>query len=242
MAGGHLNVIFHGVFAFVLTEECIEVLVPVFDKQQVCAESGKIKTGLKPNHTYYLSGVCRDKPVKRFSSAETLVLENFRVINRGSNSLFGSIFLPFPSHVYTLRDVPIKDVDFFRGSAARKISAATCPLVHVLTYALENSSKAELGNISLAPAQVNLHISSEPNFLDLAAPGPLECFDSLTRLFPGLDLKMAERATAPSPVTRKNQERVLDDLLGIEQLSYQERQLRGKAPFPAYFSVVIDNT
>ena len=245
MAGGHINLIFHGVFAFVFTDECIEVLVPVFQGQTLLIGSQNC-AGTK-GQSYYLSGVCRDKPLKRFQWKDTPIIDNTRVINRGGNALLCSFYLPFPTQLYTLRKLNIKDRDVFQGSSASKIRAETWPLVHVFRFPLGDSSKLALGGVPIPPGTKHLHISSEPPFdkhLPMSTtPKPEDCFDRLIELFPGLNLRLTDPENAPGPDNLSNQSDIPAELQD-EQFSTEEKNawLNSSWPLPSYLSLVIDNT
>jgi hypothetical protein len=256
LAPGHLNVIFHGLFAFVYTDECIEVLIPKFQQQKVCAETPTVGYSLTQGNTYTLTGVSLARSAVRFPRDETAVLENFRVINRGANALFCSIYLPRPPRISTLRKVRT-NTNFFQGATAAKIVTKTLPLIHVLTYDFTDDASVRLedfevgGHGALSQRRtLNLHVFSETTSSAGPAahhiPETFHTFRSLVRLFPGVDLALIHDDWISPEVT--------DLPLGIDadpdQRSLEERRRGGAAPltnpannpFPIGYSLVVDNT
>jgi hypothetical protein len=262
MAAGHLNIIFHGLFAFVRTDECIEVLAPHLANHDYRAGTLQQEIPLTGGHSYCLEGVLRTTKNVRFPADNMAVLEDFQVINRGGNALHCSIYLPFPLRIGTLRPVPLRGVEFFQGADASRITAKELPLLHVLTYNFEDHERVGLGGIQwtgqLDPGRgtMNLHVFAEP-----APPAPapgqppalqpaggpaddhaLTSFRSLVRLFPGMDLRLVHRGWVRPDTTA---------VLGIDsdadQRSLFEREHHGALPpaanqFVNCFSLAVDNS
>ena len=239
MATGHLNLIFHGSFAFVYMRECIEVLIPDLITKPIAMGDPTDPNqahALDQRHTYCLEKV--NRPLRELSIPEqgAPVLSDFRVINRGTNALFCSLYLPFPEQWFTLRAVCNKKRDLFGGHAAGQIVAESVALVHALTYKHSEKEDLFLGDIEIdGPPKDhtrNFHLFSE-------GLTPARAFERLTRLFPGMDLKLESDEVDASP-QRTELSRGLDEK---DQLSlYENHNNQAHHSNPKHLSILVDNT
>jgi len=199
MAAGKLNVIFHGQFAFVFTSECVEALIPVTTHGNVCRAGPRGPTGnLAANRSYCLTGV--DGGEARLARDETAVLEGFRVIDRASNALHCSLYLPLPWKMKALRCLQGRASYYFQGETARNITAERLALVNVFTYEYLNHAEVRLENLWTAAAgrTNNLHVVSDaPQNPAPVAGHAQDSFRDLTRLFPGMRLQLARENWEP---------------------------------------------
>lgn len=196
MAAGQLNVVFHGQFAFVFTSECVEVLIPVTHGNVYRAgRRGPAVANLVGGRSYCLTGVAPASSEARLARDETAVLDGFYVINRASNALHCSLYLPLPWKMKALRCVPGGASDFFLGETARKIAAKRLALVNVFTYEYRSHADVHLGDLTWTPdanRTNNLHVVSDaPENAPPTAHHVKSAFIHLTRLFPGMRLELA---------------------------------------------------
>ncbi len=237
MSAGHLNLIFHGSFAFVGTDECVEVLIPVLSSGTACVENSSqspVSMNFASGSAYSLTGVDRTIRGPRFSAKDTPVLSGLRVINRGHNALLCSLYLPFPEHVWALRKVPVKNGSFFQGTTAAQIAAESLALVHVFTFRFSDDAGVRLGTVGLAglgsTQTANLHVFSGHS------SSPLDDFSKLTNLFPGVDLRLIHHDDEPPQ--HKDLPR---GVLQSDQYDWAERNAKAAQPHSKSFSLFVDN-
>lgn len=250
MPAGNLNVIFHGLFAFVVHHECIEVLIPKVDGHHYRA--GEVE--LAAQASYQLRGVESSDSVTRFSIERFPVVAGFTVIDRTPARLQNSIYLPFPETFAGLREITVGHDGYFGGRVRSQITCKHIPLVYVLRYGYKDPAHITLDSIHVpAPAEggdVNLHIYAEPPAPAAEAAHGLPrnhavlAFQKLVRLFPGLELELRKHdSIAPGPLPK---------IGGIDadadQRSLMERGVPGGAlpalpnpPRPICISLVVDN-
>src|ERR1700683_4899632 len=124
-----LNVIFHGLFAFVIWDHCIEVLAPDVADHEYKAGVWKFERRLREGATYHLKGVkkCGQIPSQTPDTGCNAVLDHFVQVDRQKRKLFCSFVLPFPEDIIHMRPVSCKE-DIFGGTDAgglpRTITAA----------------------------------------------------------------------------------------------------------------------
>jgi hypothetical protein len=214
MAGGNLNVIFHGLFAFVVHEDCLEVLMPAMTKeraagQEVPDEWHQYHAGAEPpgapltlaaGMSYQLQGVSGSDTITRFPPDVFPVVQRYGTIDRTSEHLRGSIYMPFPNNITGLRRIPLGANRYFEGRAASRITTTCLPLVYVLRYAFANPADIFLDKwkVPAASGNRNLHIFAEPaDQTGLPQNHVPEAFRHLVRMFPGLDLGLIMHGWAP---------------------------------------------
>jgi hypothetical protein len=199
MAGGQLNVVLHGMWAVIVTSECIELLAPRFPDHTVSAilPGGVDLQTLKPKRSYPLIGVDRRATPARFPREKALVVENLYVINRAADTVFCSIYLPHAVNIDVQRKVKVEAVRFLAGRHGEKLAPKRISLIHTLTYNYTGSAALSFGDIQLAGAGGNanydLHLFSEPSSNAMpkrTLPYACDAFDRFSRIFPGLDLQL----------------------------------------------------
>jgi hypothetical protein len=199
MAGGQLNVVLHGMWAVIVTSECLEVLAPRLPNHTVGAvlPGGVNLQPLKPRRSYPLTGVDRRATPARFPREKSLVVENLYVINRAADAVFCSIYLPHAANIDVHRKVKVEPAMFLAGSHGEKLAPRRISLIHTLVYNYTGAAALSFGDIRLAGAGGNanysLHLFSEPSsnaMPALTARHACDAFDGFSRIFPGLDLQL----------------------------------------------------
>lgn len=157
---GQLNVLFHGLFAFVTWENYIEVLVPDVPNHVFLAGAWKKERELESDRTYRLLGMkSRPLAMMNFNPENNAVVHNAGQIDHRLEKC--RLLLPVPDRVWALRcELKNDPGEFF---SCNEIQAKKLPLVTALTYnSLEGAPS--LGSLwSAAPGTTNLHVWSEPN-------------------------------------------------------------------------------
>jgi hypothetical protein len=256
MAGGNLNVVFHGLFAFVVHEDCLEVLIPqapALPAHQYNATTTPGVPGLtlEPGASYQLCGITGSEDVTRFPGERFPVVERYRVIDRTAARLHGSIYMPFPNRIRGLRQIPVGEINYFQGRASSKITTKFLPLVYVLRYEFANPADIRLDAYAVpaAAGNVNLHVYAEPGALPVPANYATTAFSRLVRLFPGLDLELVnsgweytERLPQGTGVNQDRDQRSLIELAEEGDLRAPERIPDNRPTTPICISLVVDNT
>ncbi len=261
--GGELNVIFHGVFAFVFTDKCVEVLIPRTPQDQpqnqaqnqpqnppptdlntVQAGTRDNPSELKMQYSYCLTGLSKATSAARLLRDDTVVLEKFRVINRADNALHCSLYLPRPSKIEAQRSVRGGAEYYFQGSTATEITAKKIALVNSFSYEYPNCDKVRLGDEWIHTwrpdphhaINKNLHVFSETR--RGVVPNTKRSFECLMRLFPEMRLELvqeAESGVADIPN--------LDDQRSYRELERNDDgNLHADHPRPQGISIFVDNT
>src|SRR5579871_6838679 len=120
--GLQLNVVFHGLFAYIIGPNGVEVLAPQVDDHVYKAGTWGKEFPLKASVVYELQGVHGEVQPPSVDEQNNLVLKNISNIDRSPARLFCSFMLPLPTKIVGLRTVrsgagrPI-----FVGSAAAQL-------------------------------------------------------------------------------------------------------------------------
>jgi hypothetical protein len=206
-----LNVLFHGLFAFVFWDHCVEVLAPIVDDHVYKAGTWMFERRLREGCNYRLLGAtdCGAMPPSTPCPTKNPTLTHFESIDRSSGKLFCSFILPFPDCHYPMRGV---DADqgkpFFCGTDSTGLST-TVTTVQGFGYSYDEISKLSLADkapwetLSWMPqvngdGYVNLHVWAEPEF-DLTKELnhiPM-AFKNLTGLIQTLDLRTQNNKKIP---------------------------------------------
>jgi len=255
MAKGELNVIFHGQFAFVFTNECVEVLVPVtpapgtLGSNECRAGSRGGPIGLTRGYSYCLTGVTPSKCAPRFWKEDLPVLEVFRVINRAANALFCALYLPLPAKMAAQRCIPGGAGYFFLGPTARNIVSKRIALVNTFTFEYPNHAQVHLGDLNWTPdpgnaVNKNLHVfSSGQQDTDPQAGHAKEAFKCLVRLFPAMQLELVNEPSSGTSDIQNANNQVDDDLRSLAELRPDAGGLRAQVgETPHCVSLFVDNT
>jgi len=199
MPSQKLNVVFHGMFAFITWPDGIEVLAPNEEDHVYKAGAWGRERRLCEGCVYTLTGVVPHSNRPELNPSENLVVRNLRQINRDPEVLFCSMRLPFPESLEGLRRVQLHDDrPIFGGAAADQIVASSLPLVPVLTYAVDDLARVAFDPLPMWVAEpgangiANLHVWAESDcfFTEDERDHPIRGFEQLIRLFPGLDLQL----------------------------------------------------
>ena len=205
-----LNVIFHGLFAFIISSRDIEVLAPQVDDHVYKAGAWGNEMRLKEGFEYELEGVRPASAVPPIDPNANIIVHTAPGFKRDKSKLFCSIKFPLPDQIVGLRRVTVDPRTMFNGKAATQLKCTKIPLVLVFTYALDPNKPLSLGKgLPWQPTRnavktVNLHVWAESEALQspLTMTHPMLPFTQLVGLFPWLDLKMISSATAdPDPQT-----------------------------------------
>lgn len=157
-----LNVLFHGLFAFVTWDKYIEVLVPDVPDHVYLAGAWKEERVLETDRTYRLSGVkSRPLSMMTFNPENNAVVHNAGQVDHRLEKC--RLLLPVPDRVWALRCM-LKNgpEEFF---SCNEIQAKKLPLVTALTYnGLEGTpSLGALWKAGASSRPANLHVWAEPN-------------------------------------------------------------------------------
>ncbi|HLW79724.1 MAG TPA: hypothetical protein VKU44_09010 [Terriglobia bacterium] len=159
---GQLNVLFHGLFAFVTWDNYIEVLVPDVPNHVFLAGAWKEEQELRADHTYRLLGVeSRPLAMMTFDPETSAVVHNAGQIDHRIERC--RLLLPIPDRVWALRCMLKNDPgEFF---SCNEIRAKKLPIVTALTYDRVEATPS-LGSLwkpGAASKATNLHVWAEPN-------------------------------------------------------------------------------
>lgn len=203
-----LNVVFHGLFSYIIWPDHIEVLTPQVDQHVYKAGSWGKEFRLKESSTYQLLGVHKEPSAPVIDLRNNMVLQKIVNIDRSQSRLFCSFTLPFPKKVEGLRRaMAVRQQPFFSGAAAAQMAPNSLPLIQVFTYQIDDIRQLSLGDFSLWQPEldkttrtVNLHIWAEPEVSMIgsaqAAHAP-DAFIRLMKLFPDVDLRLEFGPGAP---------------------------------------------
>jgi hypothetical protein len=223
----NLNVIFHGLFAFVVWSDHIEVLAPQVDDHAYKAGSWGNEVRLKEGKIYELTGVRPASAVPAIDPTTNVVLDKVDNIKREQSNLFCSIKFPLPAAIKSLRRLSAADSSkMFGGNAAAHLQCRQVPLLEVFVYPIDSLKNLSLGNdLPWQPSMngdktVNLHVWAEPEAMLSPMPGAhsMKAFNQLMALFPDLDLKLNSSGKAP-PEAQTN----IRGMSVVEQKTLRER-------------------
>jgi hypothetical protein len=186
-----LNVIFHGLWAYVFHATGIRALTPSIDEHVLKAGTYGTELRLKEGKTYVLEGVNPAAQAPAIDATSNVVLTGLTRVDL--TKLFCSIDLPFPDQMIPFRFL---NNPVFNGSTANLLQATKVPDVQVLTYRFDDVKKLTLGrNLSWEPyfqAQtrtVNLHIFAQPETSVGASDHLNMAGGELVGMFPEVDLQ-----------------------------------------------------
>lgn len=216
-ARGLLNVIFHGLFAYVISDTGIEILVPQLTEHTYKAGTWGQEMRLSEGRTYQLQGVTdyRVMPAGTPDPSLNAVVYDFPDIYRSGPNFYCSLQLPFPKALRSVRrSPPIADLlagqkvfkAAFNGKDSTGINKKIqkVAMVQVLVYEYGDISALKLacrqGSVPepslawdpiLGDGTVNLHVFAEPEFkFDQMQNHPIHGMEALRSLFPKLDLQL----------------------------------------------------
>jgi hypothetical protein len=202
MSAYKLNVVFHGMFAFLFRRDRVEVLTPPEDDHVYKAGSWGRERRLREGAVYTLSGV---KPGTRpkLDPRTNLIVSGVNGIECTQDTVFCSFHLPLPLQVTGLRRLKV-DSKLLRGAAAPTLPE-TLPLVQVLTYAFDDAARLRFDPLPVWSPKpdghgvANLHVWAESDsvFTEEERDHPIRGFERLMRIFPGVDLQLLYSAGAP---------------------------------------------
>jgi len=190
-----LNVVFHGLFAFVLwnNSKYIQAIAPIVSNHSYLV-GGQALASLQPlgqGQRYTLNGVTAGNMSTGFDPSKNSVFGNIHQIDFRQSHC--EILLPFPDTVSLLRVVPMQSgCDFYKTAPTLTQKPTSLPLIHVFSYTLGTTSKPTLNpltalNMDTTASFYNLHLRAEPK-VDMAG-GPVG-FASLDLLFPELQAQL----------------------------------------------------
>lgn len=204
-----LNVVFHGLFAYIINHDHIEVLAPQVDEHAYKAGTWGKEFRLKETAVYQLQGIHAEKNAPPLDVRNNLVLKNITTIDRSPAKLFCSFILPLPKQIVGLRMVqsaPQRPI--FLGSAAAQLKTTAVPLIQTFIYQIDDVRRLRLNDSGWQPEiinqqVVNLHIWAEPDveMAELSTTHAVQGFSQLLALFPGVDLQLAF-STGAAPDTK----------------------------------------
>ena len=190
-----LNVIFHGLFAFVLwkKQNYIQVLAPIVGDHVY--KAGGRGTHLQPlaaGQTYTLTGVKDGGMNPGFDPDMNSVFNNHAQID--ARAVYCSFLINIPNGIYALRCLPkMPGEEFYTSSPEPLHKPGQLPLVHVLTYSPDSIQPLNLSPLKklqmyVAGDTANLHVRAEPERMSQeSTPG---AFDRLNFVFPDLGAQL----------------------------------------------------
>ena len=193
---------FHGLFGFVIMPDYIAVVTPKVEEHRYLAGLWKQEQKLHDGEWYRLSGVNdavrpNKMPVLK---DQTLFLSGVKAVNMAES--FCLIRLPFPKQIIPLR---FTGAQFSGGHAPKANTSSTFPTVQVMRYEVVDYSKLRVEPFKAwvtqkrPPPIINFHIFAEPEWL-VHPEHAMRAFDSLIRLFSGIDLKLKNSTAACLPL------------------------------------------
>ena len=199
-----LNVVFHGMFAFIFWRDRVEVLTPPEDDHVYKAGSWGRERRLREGGVYFLRGVTPGTRPTLDPSANLIVREVNR-IERSPEAVFCSFELPLPAGITGLRRLQVDPARRLVGGTAAAAMPASLPLVQVFTYSFADAAVISFDPLPVwAPEPdpqgiVNLHVWAESDsvFTEAEHDHPLRGFERLMRIFPGLDLELLYSTGTP---------------------------------------------
>lgn len=195
-----LNVIFHGLWAYVFGGTGIRALTPSIDEHVFKAGSYGTELRLKENKTYVLEGVHAAAQAPDIDQTSNVVLTGITRVD--PSHMFCAIDLPFPDQMIPFRFL---NNPVFSGQTANQLQATRVPDAQVLSYRFDKAENLTLGsNLSWQPyyqedtRTVNLHIFAQPDchvgidHLQMAS-------SMLVSMFPEADLQPVSADPADLP-------------------------------------------
>jgi hypothetical protein len=191
-----LNVVFHGLFAFVVMSNLkyILAIAPTVSNHSYLA-GGKDLSSLQPltqGQNYTLNGVTPGAFSNGFDASQNSVFINIQKSDLTKS--YCQILLPFPDGVSQLRVVPMQSAcgDFYLKAPKLKQKPTSLPLIHAFSYTLAGSNKPTIDSLpgltlDQTSLSYNLHLRAEPPVE--MANGPVG-FASLNSLFPELQAQL----------------------------------------------------
>jgi len=188
-----LNVLLHGLFAIVISDDGAEILMPQVDDHVYKAGTWGKEMRLKEGAVYDLTGVTGTN-APALDKSHLMLLQGYRTIHRDPSKLFATIRVPLPSEIHPLRLVtPAAANPLLGGTSASQIRASQFPLVIAFVYRNPAFGQLALGTHPWKPEisgdVVNLHVWAEPDApLEQNMAHSTEAFQHLVQLFGGLQL------------------------------------------------------
>lgn len=197
-SGGYqLNVVFHGLWAYVVGEEGIDAYT-VQDPDHVFLAGNWLDEQPIPAGDYELLGV-EEGSASVFSDQENPVVR--AKINMDDSATHCSISLPLPREIHSKRKFPTAGLAVFEGADAAGINPAEIAMVHVLVYDFEDPGSLEIDRLDWQPVMnpdertVNLHLfAQEPS--KVAADHYIHAYRKLAGSF-GLDISPISTSNVP---------------------------------------------
>lgn len=196
-----LNVVFHGLFSYIIWPDHVEVLVPMVDDHVYKAGTWGREFRLREGVVYHLDGVHAEARIPEIDMRNNLVLTKVSKIDRSPERIFCSFILPLPRQIIGLRLASSPpNHPTFQGKALNGTNPDSIPLVQAMIYSVE--SQPNLGKkFPWVPEDngsgaINLHIWAEPEVDMPEGSHPMQAFSRLMAIFPDVDLQLAFGASA----------------------------------------------
>jgi hypothetical protein len=203
-----LNLVFHGLFGYVIWPDRIEVLAPDVNDHVYKAGTWGKELRLKQGTTYRLGGVVASATSPAIDRKNNLVFRTISEIDRSPSKIFCSFSLPLPASMSGLRHAPnTKARPFFSGPASANLAIDSLPMIQTLVFHVQDIHQLGFGTaLSWTPqiakdGTVNLHIWAEPD-ADPGEPHPNHApmaFNQLMSLFPQIQLQLEFGAGTVQP-------------------------------------------
>jgi hypothetical protein len=194
-----LNLIFHGLFAFIVWEDVkqIEILPPLVVETDPASShqylAGGRKRGdlydLAQGQQYWLEGIVPGKLRGGVKTRNNSVFHEKKNIDRLVP--FCSYVLDFPDQIFSLRCIQKEnDQDFYTSNPLIFTDPEFLPLMHVFTYQVKDAGKLSLAPFAHAPTDngdgtAYLHIRAEAPTAHAS-----DAYDRLNDMIQGLNIEL----------------------------------------------------
>lgn len=261
-AGSSLNVIFHGLWAFICWDTCIQALAPCYPLHGYAAgglSSNRVPLGRSGG--YWLQGVTGVTAAKSFPFDDkwSAVFQKQGTID--FDFVYCSVLLPIPNRVRTPFCIlkAATDPDFYEPGSGPRTAPAALAFAHVLIYDSYQGAAAisPIGSVQPDPGHAapafNLHFfaSEEAPSVGMCpnnCKGDQHPFDLLNCVFPNLNARLNPRYLLTCGIYVPGQSPA-----GIEEGDVDHAMLRARSAKPGKLGefsftpvnchpIVIDNT
>ncbi len=194
---------FHGLFAFVIMNDYIAVVTPKVQDHVYLAGLWKQEEQLREGEWYRLSGVSdvtRPGRLPAMPMDKMLLLSGVNAFNIAQS--FCLIRLPFPAQMIPMR---YARASFSGRDAVKTASISSFPTVQVMRYHVVDYANLRLEPFKpwmtqkKPPSIINFHVFAEPSAM-VIPDHAMHAFEGMIRLFPAIDLKLADTSEACFPL------------------------------------------
>lgn len=229
-----LNVIFHGMFAFVLKADHIEAIAPQIDDHVYKAGAWGRELRLKEGMAYELHGVTPAAARPVLDPTMHVIVKTSNIV-QNSATMFFTLNLPWPQKITGLRNLhPNSQYRGLTGASVRGVNLQQIPLLEVFTYPIADLNKLSLGpnfvwHYDSVGDHINLHVWAEPDAGTVDNTNQhnkhhnIAAFAQLMKLIPGVDLHPDQSPRFQPPDTDKAVKALVNGIEEWEEMTFHER-------------------